>query len=111
LEGLVGLLNGRWEGLWWTDSSIMALEVNVHPIVLMNISDHFTRVKAQNLGAAQRVIGALLGTQEGRQVSILNSCELTYTQTAAGIDLDFDFTDKRLELFAQVFPTFDFLGW
>lgn len=89
----------------------MALEVNVHPIVLMNISDHFTRVKAQNRGEAERVIGALLGTQVGRQVSILNSCELIYTQTPAGIDPDFDFADKRLELFAQVFPTFDFLGW
>ena len=89
----------------------MALEVNVHPIVLMNISDHFTRVKAQNRGHAQRVIGALLGTQVGRQVSILNSCELIYTETPAGISLDFDFTDKRLELFSQVFPTFDFLGW
>lgn len=89
----------------------MALEVNVHPIVLMNISDHFTRVKAQNRGRGQRVIGALLGTQVGRQVSILNSCELIYTETPTSINLDFDFTDKRLELFSQVFPTFDFLGW
>ena len=88
----------------------MALDVNVHPIVLMNISDHFTRVKAQS-GNARRVIGALLGTQSGRQINVLNSCELDYAQTAAGVVIDSEFVERRLELFSQVFPNFDFLGW
>jgi len=49
---------------------------SLHPLVLINVSDHHTRVKAQANGVAPRLLGGLLGTQVGRTVEITNSFEL-----------------------------------
>jgi COP9 signalosome complex subunit 6 len=51
------------------------LEIYVHPLVVVNISDHFTREKCLKKGIA-RVFGVLLGQQEGRRVEISNSFEM-----------------------------------
>lgn len=50
------------------------LEIFVHPLVVVNISDHFTREKCINKNP--RVFGVLLGQQEGRRVEISNSFEM-----------------------------------
>ena len=50
----------------------------LHPLVLVNVSDHYTRFKAQ-LQAGEEpamVMGCLLGTQSGREVEIFNSFEV-----------------------------------
>lgn len=51
------------------------LEIFVHPLVVVNISDHFTREKCIN-SKNPRVFGVLLGQQEGRRVEISNSFEM-----------------------------------
>jgi hypothetical protein len=49
----------------------------LHPLVVINISDHHTRVRAQQPDApGQRVFGVLLGEQSGRRVEIANSFEI-----------------------------------
>ena len=50
----------------------------VHPLVIINISDHYTRMKCQQSdpSAAIRVIGILLGIQNGRDVEICTSFEI-----------------------------------
>ena len=48
------------------------LSISLHPLVIINISDHHTRQKVNSEGEP-RVFGALLGVQKGRQVEIFNS--------------------------------------
>lgn len=53
----------------------------VHPLVIINISDHYTRMKCQpasDPSAAVRVMGILLGIQNGRDVEICTSFEIAY---------------------------------
>ena len=57
-----------------TNDGIMAavgtagsVSVSLHPLVIMNISEHWTRTKVQ-LGSPQKIFGALIGKQKGRNV-------------------------------------------
>lgn len=58
-----------------------------HPLAILNISDHFTRAKYAGTKSSKSqfcldqeltvpVVGVLLGTQTGRNMSIVNSFEL-----------------------------------
>ena len=54
----------------------------LHPLALVNISDHYIRFKAQLPPEEEppRVLGCLLGFQEGnRDLEICNSFELIWT--------------------------------
>mmetsp|Transcript_6661 Transcript_6661/g.7424 ORF Transcript_6661/g.7424 Transcript_6661/m.7424 type:complete len:296 (+) Transcript_6661:133-1020(+) len=87
-------------------------EVSLHPLVIMNISDHFTRHRAQNDGKPQRVLGAIMGTQEGRKVEIFNSFEFIHRKNADGtITIDENFLNERLESYSKIFPDYECLGW
>ena len=60
--------------------------------MLINISDHHTRVKANSPPADSiKVLGCLLGSQSGRTVDICNSFEFRYEVTSDGIVVDQDF--------------------
>jgi COP9 signalosome complex subunit 6 len=64
-----------------------------HPLPILNISDHHTRARLTTTAqTSATVIGALLGSQANRQVSIVNSFELV-----ASDDFDTDFFDARKE--------------
>mmetsp|Transcript_7095 Transcript_7095/g.8185 ORF Transcript_7095/g.8185 Transcript_7095/m.8185 type:complete len:300 (-) Transcript_7095:693-1592(-) len=83
----------------------------LHPLVILNVSDHFTRYKAQK-GIPQRVIGCLLGVQSGRVVEITNSFELSYTQPNNGsVVVDAAFLNKQQELYKATFPKCEVIGW
>jgi len=84
-----------------------SVSVALHPLVIMNISDHYTRIKAQE-GIIPTVYGALLGKQNGRHLELFNSFELQYS-TENGIDMEY-FRIKE-EQFRQVFTDLDILGW
>lgn len=43
------------------------LKVQVHPLVVMNVSDHSTRAK-YIIPVQKRVLGIILGKQEGKQL-------------------------------------------
>eukprot|EP01097_Dermamoeba_algensis_P009955 TRINITY_DN717_c0_g1_i3.p1 TRINITY_DN717_c0_g1~~TRINITY_DN717_c0_g1_i3.p1 ORF type:complete len:115 (-),score=16.06 TRINITY_DN717_c0_g1_i3:953-1297(-) len=49
----------------------------LHPLVIISISDHFTRTKfaINNKDPNPRVVGALIGTQAGRNIEIFRSFE------------------------------------
>ncbi|KAG8991343.1 hypothetical protein FRB90_001388, partial [Tulasnella sp. 427] len=68
--------------------------------------------------------GALLGTQNGRDIEIVNSFELmvdeptdvsmgdgTAGSTANSVKVDHGFFAARKEQYKQVFPSLDFVGW
>lgn len=87
------------------------LDVHLHPLVLINISDHVVRFK--HTGQTQRVLGAMIGAQEGRRVDVHNSFELLVSDMASDTDPGFDleFFKQRLAQYLEVFPKYEFLGW
>lgn len=58
-------------------STVPSVSVSLHPLVLMNISEHWTRIRAQE-GGSRAVYGALIGKQNGRKLEVLNSFELKF---------------------------------
>ena len=68
-------------------------------LVLINISDHSTRVHA-NFNTEQprtRVLGCLLGQQTGRVVDIVNSLEIRYEDGPDGTNIDEVYMAKKQE--------------
>ncbi|CAD6246136.1 unnamed protein product [Miscanthus lutarioriparius] len=104
-------------------SSSGGFTFKLHPLVIVNVSDHHTRVKAQaacsgdssssssGAGAGQppRVFGCVIGVQRGRTVEIFNSFELVLDPVSG--TLDRAFLEKKQELYKKVFPDFYVLGW
>jgi len=85
-----------------------AMDVKLHPMVIVNISDHFTRVKVSKPGANPRVYGILLGQQSGRKVEIFNTYEILVADNG---HIDAEFLKKRLQQFQRVFSHDEILGW
>ena len=80
-----------------------ALEILIHPLVVMSIADHYTRTKQEqppvpassssssstsaasaSLAGAARVFGLLFGHQDGRSVSVVETVEMAYKRDAEG---------------------------
>ncbi|KAJ8477980.1 hypothetical protein OPV22_021707 [Ensete ventricosum] len=92
----------------------VGLTVKLHPLLIVNISDHHTSVKSQThhsaFGAAladgssgaapspapPRVFGCVIGVQRGRTVEIFNSFELLYDPVTNSLDRSF--LEKKQEL-------------
>lgn len=102
------------------DSSVMAsssvsvptIQVSLHPLVIMNVSEHWTRIRAQQEPESKIVIiGAVIGKQKGRNIEIMNSFELKFDNIESKVIIDSDYYKTKEQQFKQVFPDFDFLGW
>mmetsp|Transcript_6037 Transcript_6037/g.8219 ORF Transcript_6037/g.8219 Transcript_6037/m.8219 type:complete len:305 (-) Transcript_6037:84-998(-) len=87
-----------------------ALNVHLHPLVLINISDHVVRVRCTG-GNTQLVLGAVIGAQEGRRIDVHNSFELIVEEADQGRAIDLEFFQQRLAQYLEVFPRYEFLGW
>ena len=91
------------------------VSIELHPLVVMNISDHFTRARHQNPKEAQvRVIGAIIGKQQGRVIELVNTVELSFKRAAeadGSIQIDDEFCSQRLDAYKKLFPDLDCLGW
>nr|GEX04150.1 COP9 signalosome complex subunit 6a-like [Tanacetum cinerariifolium] len=110
-------------------TSSSGLTFKLHPLVIVNISDHHTRVKAQSqlppdtchqdnnnssssssvANNTNRVFGCVIGVQRGRTVEIFNSFELLYDPVTNSLDRAF--LENKQELYKKVFPNFYILGW
>jgi len=84
------------------------MEIHIHPLVLINMSDHWTRAHAQ--GQTESIVGALIGTQEGRKVDIHNSFELLRDREGRKILCD-EYFETRKNQYLEVFPQYEILGW
>eukprot|EP00088_Acartia_fossae_P037829 TRINITY_DN3905_c0_g1_i12.p1 TRINITY_DN3905_c0_g1~~TRINITY_DN3905_c0_g1_i12.p1 ORF type:complete len:328 (-),score=104.68 TRINITY_DN3905_c0_g1_i12:215-1198(-) len=93
------------------DSGVAAtVSVSLHPLVIMNISEHWTRTRAQE-GKPKNVYGALIGKQAGRDIEVMNSFELEYSIVEGQVVFIREYYTQKEEQFKQVFPDMDFLGW
>eukprot|EP00002_Diphylleia_rotans_P017209 TRINITY_DN3341_c0_g1_i1.p1 TRINITY_DN3341_c0_g1~~TRINITY_DN3341_c0_g1_i1.p1 ORF type:complete len:318 (+),score=74.00 TRINITY_DN3341_c0_g1_i1:64-1017(+) len=91
--------------------SLSGLAISLHPLVIINISDHFTRTKVMTKRSDVRVIGALLGTVTGRKVEIYNSFELDYNMNLGRVNVNEAYFKSKQEQMKKVFPTHEVLGW
>jgi COP9 signalosome complex subunit 6 len=99
------------KGVMASSGTVGSVSVSLHPLVIMNISEHWTRIRAQEQGTSQQVLGALIGKQHGRSLEIMNSFELLFDRIEDDIVIDKDYYKTKEEQFKQVFSDLDFLGW
>jgi COP9 signalosome complex subunit 6 len=107
--------------------------VAIHPLVVLAISDHFNRFAAMRLfplaaGASDlenpppptlldavggiRVVGLLLGEQNGRTIDVCHSVELPVHRGDDGrAVIDANFMTMRVEQYKTIFPSYDVVGW
>ncbi|XP_021944566.1 COP9 signalosome complex subunit 6 isoform X3 [Folsomia candida] len=102
---------GGEENVMAPSSTVGSITVSLHPLVIMNISEHWTRTRAQNDGKQEQVIGAIIGQHKGRHLEIMNSFELVFQIVDDLIVIDRDYYRTKEEQFKQVFSEMDFLGW
>lgn len=95
-----------------TTTNQASVAIHLHPLVVMNISEHWTRVRAQE-NQSRQVIGALIGKQTGRKIEVMNSFELIYSKDTESdeIIINTEYYYTKAEQFKQVFKDLDFLGW
>lgn len=98
------------ESSFVTSTTLPSVTVSLHPLVIMNISEHWTRLRAQN-GTKQDVYGALIGKQQGRNIEILNSFELKFEVVEGDVIINREYYNTKEEQYKQVFSDLDFLGW
>ncbi|KAF7367238.1 COP9 signalosome complex subunit 6 [Mycena sanguinolenta] len=92
-----------------SSNTTSGLTLSLHPLPILNISEHLTRLKFQTNSKSPFVLGALLGTQNGREVEIVNTFELA---VEPGTELvDHGFLVSRRDQYKQVFPSLEFIGW
>ncbi|KAM9111317.1 COP9 signalosome complex subunit 6-like [Pangshura tecta] len=87
-----------------------SVSVALHPLVILNISDHWIRMRSQE-GRPVQVIGALIGRQEGRNIEVMNSFELLAHAVEENVVIDKEYYYTKEEQFKQVFKDMEFLGW
>lgn len=109
--------------------------VILHPLVVINVSDHYTRFAAMRMfpeatarnaaadpsAAAHalsdshgntRVIGILLGVQSGRTVEVCHSFELQATMSDDNLTVvDLEFMQNRISQYKQIFGQYNVVGW
>ncbi|PWZ01369.1 Mov34-domain-containing protein [Testicularia cyperi] len=96
-------------------SSGVGSHISLHPLPILNISEHLVRTRLQTNNAETKVYGVLLGTQQGRDIEIQNTFEIK-VDSNSDTDLncpvvDHTFLKSRQSQYRQVFPTLDLLGW
>ncbi|OAX84639.1 hypothetical protein ACJ72_01003 [Emergomyces africanus] len=93
-------------------SSDSGLQILLHPLVLLNISDHVTRHIARHQKGP--IVGALIGQQKGRTISLEHVFECNVETTSNGDTmLHESWFEERLQQFRDVHkePPLDLVGW
>mmetsp|Transcript_2014 Transcript_2014/g.3081 ORF Transcript_2014/g.3081 Transcript_2014/m.3081 type:complete len:311 (-) Transcript_2014:130-1062(-) len=90
--------------------------VMLHPLAIVGVSDHFTRVKlgGSKQDASSPIVGILFGKQTEQEVSIYDALEVAYDETSKNfgkLQFDDEFVQKQKELFTAVYKDRDILGW
>jgi len=106
-----------------------SITVSLHPLVIMNVAEHFTRVRVQNQSQSRpassqtpdvattlapfnaQVFGALLGKHKGRNIELCDTFEFKIFSVPNSTTIDMDYLTKKLESIKQVNPNLDFSGW
>lgn len=77
-------------------ATVPSVTCSLHPLVIMNISDHWTRIRAQK-GFKSQVYGALIGKQKGRNIEVMNSFELKFDLVDDEVHILMDYYNTKEE--------------
>lgn len=93
-------------------SSESGLQVHLHPLVLLTVSDHITRHVSR--GRQDPIVGALLGRQHGREISLefAYECDVIYGD-GDNFTLNDSWFRDRLQQYKDVHkvPPLELVGW
>uniref|UniRef100_A0A8R1HSF4 COP9 signalosome complex subunit 6 n=1 Tax=Caenorhabditis japonica TaxID=281687 RepID=A0A8R1HSF4_CAEJA len=95
-----------------TPSGSSCTKVHVHPLVIMQMSEQYSRTKVQQGPSVKKVFGAILGKQTNRQLEAINSFVLkveTEEMTNA-ITISAEHLTSRAEQYLEVFPELQVVG-
>ena len=95
---------------------VSGLRAALHPLVLLTISDYITRHTLRK--QTQPIVGALIGQQNGREITIEHAYEAKLLASAGDFSasewqLDQAWFDERLQQYRDVHkqPPLDLVGW
>ncbi|KAK6343094.1 hypothetical protein TWF718_008468 [Orbilia javanica] len=99
--------------------STSGLKISLHPLALLTISDYVSRHTLRQIKGP--IVGALLGSQNGREISIEHAYELKLidlpvedgkmdTDGEENVRVDESWFVQKLKQFKDVHPTLDFIG-
>lgn len=77
-------------------NAVPSVTISLHPLVLMNIAEHWTRFRAQD-NCAKPVYGAIIGKQDGRKIEVYNSFELRYEVIDDDVVINRDYYNTKEE--------------
>lgn len=84
------------------------MEYIIHPLVFLNISDHFTLTAANNrLKENKLILGCLMGTHVGRRTEIFTSFEIL----EEGGKIDGELLSRRADQIHECYQNYNVLGW
>lgn len=94
-----------------TQKSDNSLQVALHPLPILEISDYITRSYMRGYKGA--IVGALIGQQNGRQITIEHSFSVKTGHNGQNYEVDKDWFTARLEQMRAVHKdrALDFIGW
>ncbi|KAH7631203.1 hypothetical protein B0T09DRAFT_131758 [Sordaria sp. MPI-SDFR-AT-0083] len=94
-----------------TQKSDNSLQVALHPLPILEISDYITRSYLRGYKGA--IVGALIGQQNGRQITIEHSFSVKTEHNGQHYKVDSEWFTARLEQMRAVHKdrTLDFVGW
>ncbi|MCJ1359025.1 MAG: hypothetical protein MMC33_009025 [Icmadophila ericetorum] len=94
-----------------TKQSDSGLRVLLHPLVLLTISDYITRHILRRRTTA--LVGALIGQQNGREISLEHAFEVEVIQEHGTVRLHETWFKERLQQYKDVHkaPALDLVGW
>ncbi|WFD04378.1 proteasome regulatory particle subunit [Malassezia obtusa] len=92
-------------------SSLAGTSVVVHPLVLLSVTDHASRV---SVGKGKRVVGVLLGQDNGKTINVANSFAVPFEEDERDGKtwfLDHDYIEGMMEMFKKVNAREKMIGW
>ncbi|EGO59771.1 hypothetical protein NEUTE1DRAFT_61495 [Neurospora tetrasperma FGSC 2508] len=94
-----------------TQKSDSSLQVALHPLPILEISDYITRSYLRGYKGA--IVGALIGQQNGRQITIEHSFSVKTEHTGQNYKVDSEWFTARLDQMKAVHKdrALDFVGW
>ncbi|CAE7353441.1 csn6 [Symbiodinium sp. KB8] len=94
-----------------TGAAGTAQAVSLHPMALLGVADHHTRLQAGQAPGHTRAVGVLFGTQSEDSVDIILTADSLVSLEEGKAGFNLPLTKKHVEIVADVYPTYEVLGW
>ncbi|EIM89623.1 Mov34-domain-containing protein [Stereum hirsutum FP-91666 SS1] len=93
-------------------TALAGTTVVVHPLVLLSVADHHARSVSR--GSSKRVVGVLLGQDNGKTINVANSFGIPFEEDEKDSKtwfLDHNYIDGMFEMFKKVNARERMIGW